>query len=88
MGSQIKTARNVGVPKPGIESNHAKAIEDAIRRVRNAKELTQEQLADKAGLDPRSVQKIESGSTNVLFTTLVRLKNGLECQWDELLKGF
>ena len=74
--------------KPKQETAHAKAIADAIRRVRNAKGLTQEQLAAKAGLDPRSVQKIESGSTNVLFTTLVRLKTGLGCEWDDLLGGF
>jgi transcriptional regulator with XRE-family HTH domain len=56
-----------------------------IRRERTARSITQERLAEMADLNIRTVQKIESGSLNVLITTLVRIQRGLGCRWDKLL---
>jgi transcriptional regulator with XRE-family HTH domain len=56
-----------------------------IRRERTARNITQEKLAELADLNIRTVQKIESGSLNVLITTLVRIQRGLGCKWDRLL---
>ncbi|MDB6034020.1 MAG: transcriptional regulator [Verrucomicrobiales bacterium] len=47
--------------------------------------MTQEALAEKVGLNPRTVQKIEAGSLNLLVTTVTRLKRALGVDWDELL---
>jgi transcriptional regulator with XRE-family HTH domain len=56
-----------------------------IRRERTARSITQEKLAELADLNIRTVQKIESGSLNVLITTLIRIQRGLGCEWDRLL---
>ena len=56
-----------------------------IRRERNALGMTQEKLADKVGLNPRTIQKIEAGKLNVLLTTVLRFGKALGCSWDSLL---
>ncbi len=58
-----------------------------IRRVRSSKGMTQERLAELANLNPRTVQKIEAGETNILITTLARLAKALDADADSLLKG-
>ena len=56
-----------------------------VRRERNARNLTQEKLAELADLNIRTVQKIEAGELNVLITTAIRLQRALKCTWDSLL---
>lgn len=56
-----------------------------IRRERDARDLTQEKLAEMADLHLRSLQKIEAGEINLLLTTVLRLKRALRCSWDRLL---
>ena len=56
-----------------------------LRRERMGRGLTQEQLAERANLNPRTVQKIEAGSITILVTTLVRLREALGCDWRRLL---
>jgi transcriptional regulator with XRE-family HTH domain len=57
----------------------------SVRRERVARGLTQEKLAELAGLHIRSLQKIEAGEINLLLTTVIRLKGALECPWVKLL---
>ncbi len=47
--------------------------------------MTQEQLAERADLNPRTLQKIEAGDITILVTTLVRLREALGCDWKRLL---
>ena len=56
-----------------------------VRRERMAKRVTQEKLAEMIGLNIRNVQKIEAGETNVLMTTVVRIRAALGCSADRLL---
>lgn len=56
-----------------------------IRRERRRRGLTQEALAERADLHPRVLQKMESGKSNILATTLVRLQAVLQCPWDSLM---
>lgn len=56
-----------------------------LRRVRVARKLTQEQLAERADLNPRTLQKIEAGEINLLVTTVMRLRRALGCKWEELM---
>ena len=56
-----------------------------VRRERSARNLTQEQLAERADLHLRSLQKIEAGQINLLLTTVYRLKRALKCPWTKLL---
>ena len=55
-----------------------------IRSLRSAQGLTQEQLAEAADLNPRTVQKIEAGQINILVTTLVRIQSALNCTAGEI----
>jgi transcriptional regulator with XRE-family HTH domain len=56
-----------------------------IRRERIARQLTQEQLAEKLDLHPTSVQKLEYGELNPNATTLARIQAVLQCAWEQLL---
>ncbi len=56
-----------------------------IRRERLAQNLTQQRLAELVDLNIRNLQKIEAGETNVLVTTLVRLRHALNCAADKLI---
>jgi transcriptional regulator with XRE-family HTH domain len=47
--------------------------------------VCQEQLAELADLNIRTVQEIEAGALNILLTTLIRLRNALDCPRHELL---
>jgi transcriptional regulator with XRE-family HTH domain len=57
-----------------------------LKRIRRAQGLTQEQLAEAADLNPRTVQKIEAGQMDILLTTLIRLKTALGCNPGELFE--
>lgn len=56
-----------------------------VRRERDARNLTQEQLAELADLHLRSLQKIEAGEINLLLTTVLRIKRALKCPWTKVL---
>ena len=47
--------------------------------------LSQERLAELADLNPRTVQKIESGDITILVTTLDRLRTAISCDRRRLL---
>jgi transcriptional regulator with XRE-family HTH domain len=56
-----------------------------VRRARVARGMTQERLAEMSNLNPRNIRKIEAGETNVLATTLARIRRALQCSADQLL---
>jgi transcriptional regulator with XRE-family HTH domain len=56
-----------------------------VRRQRTAQNLTQEKLAEKSDLFPRTIQKIEAGQLNILLTTVLRIQKALGCSWIDLL---
>lgn len=62
-----------------------RAVGDNIRQARRAAKLTQEQLAEKADLAPRVVQKIEAGQITILISTLRRVRKALGCEYNLLL---
>ena len=64
-----------------------KAVGANVRRLRLRAKLTQEGLAERVGINPRTVQKIEAGRLNILVTTLARMQTALGCRWDELMEG-
>lgn len=49
-----------------------------LRKLRTGKGLTQEELASKAGLAARHLQKLEAGSVNATLDTLDRLSGALD----------
>ena len=56
-----------------------------IRRKRVEIKMTQEHLAELAGINPRTIQKIEAGKLNILVTTLARIQSSLKCSWYDLM---
>jgi transcriptional regulator with XRE-family HTH domain len=73
------------VPRSSLENKRLKEVGANIRRVRTAKGITQEHLAESVELATRNLQKIEAGETNLLLTTFLRICLALECSGDELL---
>ncbi|MFL6846462.1 MAG: helix-turn-helix domain-containing protein [Allosphingosinicella sp.] len=53
------------------------ALGREARRLREARDLTQEELADRAGLHPNYIGRIERGESNVGVKALFKLARGL-----------
>lgn len=58
-----------------------------VRRAREAREFTQEKLAEKAGLDPTYISGIERGLRNPGIKNVARLARALGLTTAELCKG-
>ena len=58
-----------------------------VRQQRDAKGLTQEQLAEKAGLDPTYISGIERGLRNPGIKNVARLAKALGLTTAQLCKG-
>jgi len=56
-----------------------------IAQIRSLKGWTQEQLADKADIHWRTIQKIEGGEQNPSYQILYKIRRAFNCSWDELL---
>ena len=57
-----------------------------LRRVRHDRKLTQEELADRAGLSMRYVGAIERGDVSASVTVLGQIADALEIEPGDLLK--
>ncbi|MEM0967559.1 MAG: helix-turn-helix transcriptional regulator [Verrucomicrobiota bacterium] len=62
-----------------------KEFGEKVRRERLKRSLTQEKVAERAGIALRTLQKIESGQINILITTARRLREALGAKWNDLL---
>jgi transcriptional regulator with XRE-family HTH domain len=51
------------------------------------KGLTQEKLAENADVSHRYLQSLEAGKKQPSINVVARLRQALECSWDELLRG-
>jgi transcriptional regulator with XRE-family HTH domain len=58
----------------------------SVRRQREAKKLTQEALAEKAGLHPTYVSGIERGVRNPSLLIIARLAKGLSVSTGKLME--
>lgn len=58
------------------------------RNLRKSKNLSQENLAEKAGLDPTYISGIERGVRNPSLTAIVQLAKGLGLSPAALFEGF
>jgi transcriptional regulator with XRE-family HTH domain len=63
------------------------ALGQNVRRRREARDLTQEKLAEKAGLDPTYISGIERGLRNPGIKNVARLAKALGFTTAELCKG-
>ena len=58
-----------------------------VRKRRETRELTQEKLAEKSGLDPTYISDIERGQRNPGIKNVARLPKALGLSTAELCKG-
>jgi transcriptional regulator with XRE-family HTH domain len=58
-----------------------------VKRLRRAAGLTQERLAERAGIGPRYLQRIENSTFGCSLAVLIRLRRALNVSWDALLRG-
>ncbi len=70
---------------PPLSRRH-RALGDALRVFRKARDLTQEALADRAGLTTNYVGDTERGERNVSVRALWQLADGLDVPASELLR--
>ena len=59
-------------------------IGENLKRLRARKYLTQRQLAQKAGVSPDTIAKLETDRTEPRYITLYRLAEALECTPDDI----
>lgn len=59
-----------------------------LRRARNARALSQEELADKCGLSARYVGSIERGKASPTITVIARVAAALEIDPRDLFEGW
>lgn len=52
-------------------------LAERIRTIRHRRQMTQEQLADAAGLSAESIRRLESGRYGISFDSLVKISDGL-----------
>jgi transcriptional regulator with XRE-family HTH domain len=63
------------------------SVGDRIREIREAKKLTQDQLAEKAAISKGFLSEVENGKRNVSSEYLLRIANSLGASVDYLLRG-
>lgn len=61
------------------------AIGEAIRRMRNAQEVAQDELALRSGMDRSYLGGIERGESNVTLLNIVKIAEALGIRASELL---
>ena len=66
--------------KPNRENDYLKALGANIRKMRKAKSLTMEELANTAEIEYRQLGRIERGEINTSVLSLLRLADSLEIE--------
>ena len=66
---------------------HRKRLGGNVASLRVGRGLTQEKLAENAGVSTRYMQSVEAGDYFPSLPTLVRLRVCLRCEWNELFAG-
>ena len=62
------------------------AVAANLRRLRHARKMTQEELADRAELSPRYIGRIETGVASPTVSVLGRLAKALDVDPCELIR--
>lgn len=62
------------------------SLGEHVRKVREAHDMPQVQLAKNIGMEPTNLAKIERGTRNVTIDTLVRIADGLGVELSVRLK--
>lgn len=63
------------------------AIGKRIRKLREEKEITREELANKAGITPKFLYEVENGKKGLSANNLYKIATALSCSCDYILLG-
>ncbi|MCI6046572.1 MAG: helix-turn-helix transcriptional regulator [Alistipes sp.] len=69
-----------------METTELIQLGQVIREKREAKNLTQIQVAEKAQLDRNYIGMVERGERNPSYLSLIKIANGLDMQVFQLIK--
>jgi len=83
--TQHMTTTNLATQKATEEAYHL--FGNSVRTIRRANDLTQAQLAERAGMNKTYLVRIESGDKNVTLKTAQRIACALDMELTTLLKG-
>lgn len=61
-------------------------LAENVRKMREARRLSQEALAEQAGVDIRTVQRLEAGTLRATVQTLYFIANAMGLEPEELLR--
>ena len=75
-------------PYPEALQDVEKVVGETIRRIRRKKGITQEQLADMAGINRTHMYRIENGHVQMTIGTLVLIAEALQVRARDLLEDF
>lgn len=66
--------------------NYKKLFGQTVCSLRVKANLTQEELAERSDLSRKFIQDIERGLKCASVISLAKIRSGLQCDWDDLLK--
>ena len=75
------------VPTNTMEMDNS-SIKDNIRKVRKARKLTQEELADRLDISLTAYRDLEKGNTTIVNSNVIRLAELLDTTAEELVLGY
>lgn len=58
-----------------------------IRRMHTERHMSEQQLADAAGVSQRAIYSYENGHQCPKMSSIIGLREALGCTWDDLLEG-
>lgn len=73
---------------PTRQAPYRKVFGAYIRELRRARGLTQEAVAERGGIGPDSIRRLEAGSFSPSMATLLKVATGLGLTLGTLLTGF
>ena len=78
------------MPRPTIPTERViarrRAVGDQIRRVREHRNLTQQQVCDRSGIDVATYSRIEQGHSSPLLDTLIRIADAIGVELPDLMR--
>jgi transcriptional regulator with XRE-family HTH domain len=70
-----------------LQDDIQSVVADRIKRIRKRKGITQEELAERAGLNRTHLYRLEGGKQSMTLRTLKMIADALDVGVNELVKG-
>ena len=83
----MKRNLRLSLSHPAARERTLRRLGDNVRRERTSRRISQDKLAQLAGINPRTVAKIEAGELNVKEDTLGRISRAIGCSVATLRDG-